>query len=133
MEHLEPLVMTATLLLLPLVPAIILYYLLSPKAGGVAAKEGDAGGEVESGTLGPWRVRLRFNVVGSTATYVILLVAATWIHRDAESMRLQAARLQAEALQDQQAWIVEVPVNLRAPGGAAIVASQGQTQRCRSG
>jgi hypothetical protein len=131
MDRLEPLLVTAALLLLPLVPAAILYYMLTPKRGRGEVQAGSAGGELESGTIDLWRFKLRFNVVGSTATYVVLLVAATWIFRDADATRLKTAALRAEALRDQQAWIVEVPVNLKGQQGEVIPANEGQMQQVR--
>ena len=125
MDRLQPLLVTAALLLLPLVPAAILYFMLTPKRGD-NADSGSAGGELESGTIDLWRFKFRFNVVGSTATYVVLLVAATWIYHE-----LREAELQANSLRDRQAWVVEVPLNLKGPTGAAIMADQGQMQQVR--
>jgi hypothetical protein len=121
-----PLFVTASLLLAPLVPAAVLYLVLSPRRGRGAGAGNTASGEAEAG-----RMKFRFNVVGSTATYVILLAAATWIYRDSESMRLQEAAQRAEALKDQQAWLVEVPVLLRSPTGEVIAANMGEMQQVR--
>lgn len=121
-----PLLVTASLLLVPLLPAAVLYLLLTPRRGRDGGGANAASGEAQAGQL-----KLRFNVVGSTATYVILLAAATWIYRDGEATRLQEARLRAQAVAEQQAWRVDVPVLLRSPAGAVIPANQGEMQQVR--
>ncbi|HEX5684801.1 MAG TPA: hypothetical protein VFY73_12310 [Ideonella sp.] len=121
-----PLLVAACLLLVPLMPAAVLYLILTPRRGRGAGDANVASGEAEAG-----RLKFRFNVVGSTATYVILLGAATWIYRDSEAMRLEEARQRADAIREQQAWLVEVPVYLRSPGGEVIPANMGEMQQVR--
>jgi hypothetical protein len=133
MDQIIPLLVTAVLLLVPLVPAAILYLLLTPKArpGGRQRVDNSAAGRMESGRIGPWQLKLQFNVVGSTATYVVLLALSFMIYNGTEDRRLESSRLQAAAMRNQQAWLVEVPVNLKGPDGSAIAADTGQLQQVR--
>ena len=130
MEHFSSFLITAGLLLLPIAPASALYFVLSPKSNR-AHEAGKADGEIDTGLLNIGRFKLRFNLVGSTATYVVLLAAAVWVYRDAEANAERADNLKAEALKDQKAWLVEVPVMLRTQDNQVIPADNNEMKAVR--
>jgi hypothetical protein len=125
MEHISSFLVTAGLLLLPLVPATALYFILSPK-GNKARGAGEAGGDIDTPLLNVGRLRLRFNLVGSSATYVVLLAAAVWIYRDAEANAQSRDQMRAEALKEQNAWLAQVPVMLRTQDNKVIPADNNE-------
>jgi hypothetical protein len=138
LDKLIPVIITAALLLIPLVPAAILYLMLSPRrtasktvTGALTASADTASGELETESSSFGKLKFRFNVIGSTATYVVLLIAACWIYSSAEARRAEDARAIAESMRDQQAWFVRVPVNLKSADGKPIVADRGQLQQVR--
>jgi hypothetical protein len=83
--------------LLPLIPAAIIYLLLTPRN---KKNVNEAKGEYEGQFLSLGKIRVEFNVFGSTATYALVLFAAYYMHSDMESQKIQ--RL---SMQDQQAWL----------------------------
>lgn len=105
MDTYYPLVITSAMLLLPLIPASIIYLLLTPSNG---KNKNEAKGEYEGKFFKLGKVRIEFNVFGSTATYVIVIFSAYFMHNDMESQKIQ--RL---SLMDQQAWFVEIPLKLQ--------------------
>lgn len=141
MDSLMPLVIVSVLMLVPLVPSAILYKMLTPakNRGG-----GDAGGEVDWGVLGLKGVKTKFNVVGSTATYVVLLAIAIFVHQRMADAAVSAAATQAElekkrldaelakqAMGDGQTWRIEVPVRLRDARLQPLPALNGELQLVR--
>lgn len=123
MHQLYALLVVAALLLIPLGPAAILYLVLTPKnSQGEQKAEGEVGaGDV---TIGGFRVH--FNVVGSTATYVVLLAVASYIYSDV----LKDAE-KRDSIRDLQAWLVEVPVGLKNSAGQPLPANNGELQQVR--
>jgi cell division protein FtsI/penicillin-binding protein 2 len=137
MAQFPPILIVSALLLLPLIPAAILYLLLSPKR---SRDTGRATGEI--GTIAG--IRVQFNVVGSTATYVVLLIAATYIYltlsqedtqrrlsEEDTQRRLSEEATQRDAMRDQQAWLVEVPVMLENANNQQLTANNGELQQVR--
>jgi hypothetical protein len=100
-------------------------------AGALTASADTASGEFETESLRLGKLKFQFNVIGSTATYVVLLIAAFWIYSSAEARRAEDARAIAESMREQQAWLVRVPVNLKSADGKAIMADRGQLQQVR--
>jgi hypothetical protein len=118
-----PLLVTACLLLIPLVPASILYLVLSPRKGG--GEGNTATGEVAA-PFSFGNLKLQFHVVGSSATYVVLLVVAIAVHA-----KVEEDRTKEEAVKSQRAWLVEVPVNLKTQGNDPFPANKGEMQQVR--
>lgn len=121
METYYPLLITSAMLLLPLIPASIIYLLLTPSD---KKEKNEARGEYEGRFLNLGKIRIEFNVFGSTATYVLVIFAAYFMHNDMELQKLQ--RL---SLEDQQAWLVEVPVKLKNIDGDPLQANNGEMQQ----
>lgn len=119
MEDLFPLLVTAAILLLPLIPACIIYKLLTPRRDGQVADH--AQGKYEGKLLKFGQVSVEFNVFGSSATYVVLLAAAFYIHYHQQQEQARAAALKG-------AWLVEVPVRLKDDQGQPISANNGEMQ-----
>ena len=104
MKAIAPLLITAFLLLIPLVPAAILYVVLSPKR---SRGEGDsARGELVS-PLSFGKFKLQFRLFGATATYGVLLLATFLLHQ-----RIEGQFEREESLKEQSAWLVEIPIGL---------------------
>ncbi len=125
MELVTPLLVTAALLLLPLVPAAIIYLLLTPREKTPAADANAAKGTIQVGPL-----NMQFNLVGSAATYIVLFAMAHMIYDKAEADRITTHQSHVNELAANQAWQVEVPVNIMtggvpsgdlAPGGLSQV------------
>ena len=153
MDSLLPLLVVSVLMLVPLVPAAILYKLLTPAKARSGRGGSEAGGEFDGERFGLRGVKARFNVVGSTATYVVLLAIAIFVHqRMADSAaatakaqaalaakRVEAAmaakRIEAEvakrAMSDGQTWRIEVPVRLRDAQRNPLTALNGELQLVR--
>lgn len=121
MDTFYPLIITTVILLLPLVPAGIIYKLLTPRH---MKNKNEAKGEYEGKLLSIGKVKVEFNVFGSTATYALVLFAAYYMHNDMENQKTQ--RL---SMQDQQAWLVEVPVKLKDSNQQPLKASNGEMQQ----
>ncbi|SAK97725.1 hypothetical protein AWB79_07508 [Caballeronia hypogeia] len=94
--------LTAYIVLLPLLPAACIYWLLTPKA------ERGSNGNNAQGTantnLGPTVFGIKFNVVGSTAFYFVLLLATAGIYAVVDTR-------QQSAFAEGTAWRVELPVS----------------------
>ena len=103
------LVVTSAILMLPIIPAAIIYLLLTPKN---AKNKNESSGEYEGQFFNAGKFKMRFNVFGSTATYILVLVAGYLIHSDIERQHQKQL-----SMQNQQAWLVEVPVKLRDENG----------------
>lgn len=152
MESLMPLLVVSVLMLVPLLPAAILYKLLTP-AKARTGRGASAGGEFDGERFGLKGVRAKFNVVGSTATYVVLLAIAILVHQhmadnDARVRIAQAEldkkRIEAElekkridgeiarrAMGADQTWRIEVPVRLRDAQRRPMAALNGELQMVR--
>lgn len=134
MNQLMALLVTGTLLLLPLAPAAILYLLLSPKGTRAGAVPGNrARGEAGVGPVSILGFRVQFNIVGSTAIYVVLLAVETVIHgRQVQSYterEVAEARLAQESTKNMQAWLVELPVRLKNGANMELPADNGELQQ----
>jgi hypothetical protein len=105
MDTYYPLIITTAIFLLPLIPSGIIYLLLTPRSLG---RNDEARGEYEGQFLNLGKIKIQFNIFGSSATYVVLLFSAYFIHNDMESDKIQQL-----SMKDQQAWLVKVPVNLK--------------------
>lgn len=121
MDNYYPLLITSAILLLPLVPAGIIYLLLTPQS---MKNKNEAKGEYEGQFLKLGKIRLEFNVFGSTATYIILLSAAYYMHAEMDLQKIQ--RL---SMQDQQAWLVEIPVKLKDSTNKPLEANNQEMQQ----
>lgn len=121
MDNYYPLVITSAMLLLPLIPASIIYLLLTPSTG---KNKNEAKGEYEGQFFKLGKIRVEFKVFGSTATYVLVIFSAYFMHDDMESQKTQ--RL---SLKDQQAWLVEVPVKLQDADEKPLQANNGEMQQ----
>lgn len=121
MDTYYPLLITSAMLLLPLIPAGIIYLLLTP---GDAKNLNKAKGEYQGQFLSLGKIRVEFNVFGSTATYALVLLAAYYMHSDMESQKIQIL-----SMQDQQAWLVEVPVRLKDVNGTPLQANNEEMQQ----
>ncbi|WP_155953112.1 hypothetical protein [Pseudoxanthomonas suwonensis] len=136
MDQLAPLLVTAALLLIPLAPAAVLYKVLTPKArarrGGAQAREpNQAKGQVAMDGLNFGKFHMDFNIVGSTATYVVLLVVsiATYLYL-AELAEREAARV-VDSKKDNQAWVVHAPIGLQDADGNVLPADRGEMRQVR--
>jgi hypothetical protein len=127
-----PFLVTAGLLLLPLAPAAFLYKVLTPKRRPANGKPDTASGNAGIGYMTLGGIRLKFNVVGSSATYITLLVVAWAIYERTEAVaakeRLEEIKVMQAALADQQAWQVRVPVMLRDQDRNMLPANNGELQ-----
>lgn len=124
MSQLIALGITAALLLLPLAPATVLYRWLSSKRGASATSDEAEGKMTLPGWLGG--MQLQFNVVGSSATYVVLLVFSFLVYDRAETQQVKR-----EALRERRAWLVEVPVGLTDADDQHIPAENRELQQVR--
>jgi hypothetical protein len=156
MESLMPLLVVSVLMLVPLLPAAILYKLLTPakaRTGRGAGAGGKFDGEFDGERFGLKGVRAKFNVVGSTATYVVLLAIAILVHQrmaDADARvriaqaELDKTRIEGElekkridgeiarrAMGADQTWRIEVPVRLRDAQRRPLAALNGELQMVR--
>lgn len=122
----NPLIVTSVLLLLPLVPAAIIYVLLSPRNRDGQKKSDEAKGSYEGQFMKFGKLKVEFSVFGSSATYIILLSAAYYIHHETESESTKRS-----SVQDQQAWLVEIPVGLTDLNDRPIPADNGEMQQVR--
>lgn len=116
MSQISDLLVIAALLLIPLVPAAVLYKALTPKRGGKGA-DGIAGGEWKSDGLAFGKVTLSFSVVGSTATYVVLLATSIFTYLYLQNQAGKRDDLIAQSMKENQAWTVRIPVRLRDAAG----------------
>ncbi|WP_157652291.1 hypothetical protein [Burkholderia ubonensis] len=97
---------TAFIILLPLIPAACIYWLLTPKAKNASNESitnenhNAATGEVKT-NLGPTILGIKFNVVGSTAFYLVLLLITFGVH---------ASTVIQNRINGSTAWLVEIPV-----------------------
>ena len=125
-DELAIIAVVAALLLLPLAPSWVLYRALSTpqerRAGGGNKATGTLGGSTFK--LGGWNVR--FSVVGSTATYVVLFSAASFLY-----LHLSRTRAIEHSFADRQAWLVEVPVRLMDAANQPLAANNGELQQVR--
>lgn len=122
----NPLIVTSILLLLPLAPATIIYFLLSPPNRDGQNNNDEAKGSYEGQFMKLGKLKVEFSVFGSSATYIILLCAAYFIHSETESEKTK--RL---SVQDQQAWLVEIPVGLTDLRERPMPANNGEMQQVR--
>jgi hypothetical protein len=107
MNFSEPLLVTSTLMLLPLAPAAVLYLVLSPKRTKV---DGDSVNKVDGEyKLGPY---VRFNVLGHPQP-MSYYYGPDFIYSQLKQGHLQQLSLEQESIKDRQAWLVEVPVGLK--------------------
>ena len=113
MSQLLDLLVIAALLLIPLIPAAVLYKALTPKRG----TKGKAGGEWSSEGIAFGKVSLSFSVVGSTATYVVLLGTSIFTYLHLQNQAEKRAERIAQSMMENQAWTVRVPVRLRDAAG----------------
>ena len=123
MQALMPLLVVSVLLLVPLVPAAILYKVLTPASSRTGKGGSTAGGAFDGGNLGLPGMRLKFNVVGSTATYIVLLAISIFVY-----MRLDETATAREAMKDDAVWRINVPVRLRSVDGKTVPAANGELQ-----
>jgi hypothetical protein len=123
-----PLVVVTVLMLLPLIPAVIIYYLLTPKRDRSGGRSASARGDGKVGGF-----RLQFNVLGSSATYVVLLAAASAMYSKLSADELAKIESQersiAKSMEDRQAWLVELPVLFKNPSNKPIPTAPHQMQQ----
>ena len=125
MSQINDLLVIAALLLIPLIPAAVLYKALTPRRGAGTTgssepEEGRARGTFSTDGLWFGKANLTFNVVGSTATYVVLLAVAVLTYMHLLGLADKQADRIAQSMKDNQAWIVRVPVNLQDPAGDVL-------------
>ena len=144
MDSLMPLLIVSVLMLVPLVPAAILYKVLTPAKARSGHGGSTAGGEFDGERIGLRGVKAKFNVVGSTATYVVLLAIAIFVHQrmadaaaaeareraELEKKRIDGA-IAARAMAEGQTWRIEVPVRLRDAQRRPLNAVNGELQLVR--
>lgn len=121
MDTYYPLLIISTIILLPLIPAGIIYLLLTPQS---MENKDEAEGEYEGQFFKLGKVRVEFKVFGSTATYVLILFSAYYMHNDMEIQKIQR-----QSMQDQQAWLVEVPVKLKDSNQTPLEANNEEMQQ----
>lgn len=121
MDTYYPLLITSAMLLLPLIPASIIYLLLTPSK---EKNKNEAKGEYEGQFFNLGKIRVEFNIFGSTATYVLVIFFAYFMHNDMELQKIK--RL---SLKDQQAWLVEIPVGLKDSNKKPIQANNEEMQQ----
>lgn len=125
MSDLNPLLTVAALLLIPLVPAAVLYKVLTPGDGDNAT--GDL--ITDAGPLG--KVVLKFNVVGSTATYVVLLAVSILVYMHLATLADKEADRREAAMRNNAAWIVETPIGLQNADGSVRQSDGTEMQQIR--
>jgi hypothetical protein len=132
MTHAIPFMVTAGLLLLPLAPAAFLYKVLTPRRRTGTGPRDNASGTAGVGSMSLGGLRLKFNVVGSSATYVVLLVVAWLIYErvqaETATERLEQTKVFEASMLNQQAWLVKVPVMLRDHANNVLPANRGELQ-----
>lgn len=138
MSQLMPLLITAMLLLIPLVPAAVLYKVLTPKTRSARnapaqqeAPSDHAEGEFDLGGMLPGKTKLKFNVVGSTATYVVLLIVSIFTHMRLSDLADKEADRIEQSMKDNQAWIVETPIGLKDASNRALPVEGGEMNQVR--
>lgn len=101
-----PLVVTTFILLVPLIPAACVYLLLTSKAEKELRDPqiGTAAGDIKT-SFGPAVFGMKFNVVGSAAFYIVVLVLALVIFVTLDIQRQRA-------LADNTPWLVELPLGV---------------------
>ena len=104
----DPIVVTSFIILLPLIPAGCIYWLLTPKQLRGAPSD-NATGNVKT-SLGPMILGIKFNVLGSTAVYLVVLLITFGIYDVVGMQKLQGDAQKQQALKDDAAWLVELPV-----------------------
>jgi hypothetical protein len=135
MDH--SILVTTMLVLVPLLPSMVIYLVLTPKKSERSGKrqttsEDQAEGKYSRDLPFGGNVSFKFKVFGSSATYVILLFSSFFIHADLQNNKVlelgiqrdimtdknkaEARRLVLEmgvrrlSLMDHQAWRVEIPI-----------------------
>ncbi|WP_321945347.1 hypothetical protein [Paraburkholderia sp. J10-1] len=118
---------TAFIILLPLIPAACTYWLLTPNVkydsgGNIGAVTVDrAQGDIRT-SLGPTVFGIKFNVVGSTAFYIVVLIITFCVYTAVEMQAQNLFDRQQSAIKDGTAWLVELPV-------AAVTRDSSDSQR----
>jgi len=126
MESISPLLAVAALLLIPLVPAAVLYKALTPArptgdvTGKAVPEEGEAQGTFDGDGLMFGKAKLSFKVVGSTATYVVLLAVSIFTYLFLLDEAAKKEQLVADSMKDDQAWTVQMPIRLRDANGNVL-------------
>lgn len=137
MSQLTSLLVIAALLLIPLVPAAVLYKALTPKrstrgaAGQRAREDGRAEGRFDLDGLSFGKAQLTFNVVGSTATYVVLLAVSILTYLHLANLADKEADRIAQSMKDNQAWVVHTPIGLQDASGNVLPADGGEMRQVR--
>jgi hypothetical protein len=126
----------AALLLIPLVPAAVLYKALTPKrptdaTGKATPEEGEAQGGWSADGRMFGKANLTFKVVGSTATYVVLLAVSIFTYLFLMNEADKDAQRIADSLKDNQAWTVRVPIRLRDASGNVLPVDGGTLPQVR--
>jgi hypothetical protein len=137
MASIDALLAIAALLLIPLVPAAVLYKALTParQAGDAAGKSAPEDGEAQGGWSADGgmfgKANLTFKVVGSTATYVVLLAVSIFTYLFLMNEADKDAQRVADSLKDNQAWTVRVPIRLRDASGNVLPIDGGTMPQVR--
>ena len=84
----DPTLITAALLIFPLIPSAVIYLILTPSKIKGAPTENHAQGKYDGQILKLGKVSLEFNVFGSSATYIVLLCASFFIHGNIEEKEI---------------------------------------------
>ncbi|MBV1891855.1 MAG: hypothetical protein KUG60_00965 [Gammaproteobacteria bacterium] len=140
----DPVLITAALLIFPLIPSAVIYLILTPSKTEGVPTENHAQGKYDGQVLKLGKVSLEFNVFGSSATYIVLLCASFFMHGNIEEKELSKLARMAEvekvkgeqetrrlALKNNQAWLVELPVRLEDKSGTPIEANNGEMKQVR--
>ena len=99
----SPFLATGFIILLPLLPAACIYWLLTSEAERKSKyRNQNAAGNAKA-TIGPTVFGITFNIVGSTAVYIVVLIFAFSIFFVVNNQRQQA-------FSDNTPWLVELPI-----------------------